>query len=67
MDAFAATFSAIQAYMLFAGHRRFIGCEVDPSCFSETNPQLILLYARQVLSKKFDIYGEEDVRRPARV
>lgn len=62
VDACPGTFTVVKASMLLRNHRTFLGCHVDPSCLTEEMSQLILLYARQQLSKMSDIDGEEEVR-----
>lgn len=59
MDACAGTFSVAKACMILPNHRRIMECGWDPSYVIEAEPQLILLYARQVFSKEPDIDGEE--------
>lgn len=62
VDACGGTFFVAKAYMLLDKHRKSVGCEVDPSYVTKAMMQLILLYARQLLSKGLDIYGEEEAR-----
>lgn len=45
----------------FSRRKDVLGCEVVRSYMIEVACQLILLYAVQVLSKKLDIDGEEQV------
>lgn len=61
MDACAGTFSVFKACMLLSKHGVFIGCKVNPDYVADTTAQLILLYTRQVLSKKSDVDVEENV------
>lgn len=53
--------------MLLPKHRKSIRCEVDRSCSTEATPQLILLYARQVLRKESDIDEKGEDSRSADV
>lgn len=47
--------------MLIYKHRIFIGCKVDLNCMPDAMPQVILLYKRQMSSRKSDIDGDEEV------
>lgn len=67
MDACGGTFSVSKACMLFSKLRRFIGCEVDPSCMIVAMPQLILIVARQIFSKQPNIDGDVKVRISAKM
>lgn len=67
VDACAVTFAVAKACMLLVKHRRFIGCKEDSSCVNEAILLLILLYARQLLSKASESDGEENVHRSAEV
>lgn len=44
-----------------------MGCEVNASWVTEAMPQVIFRYARNMLSKKSDIDGEEEVCRSAEI
>lgn len=67
VDTCAGTFSVAKACMLSPKRRRFKGNEVNPSCMTKPILQLILLHARQMLSKNSDIDGKEGVPPSANV
>lgn len=66
VNACAGTFSVTKAWKLLHTHRTFIGGEAEPSCVNEAMLQLILFFARQVLSRNSDVDGE-DVYRSAKL
>lgn len=57
---FADTLSGAKDSMRLPTHRRFLWYEVDSSCVIEAALQLILLHARQVLSKELEIDAKEN-------
>lgn len=67
VDASAGTFSVATACTVLLKHRKVIGCGVDPGCMTEAMLQLILLYARQVLSTESKIDGKGEVRSLAKM
>lgn len=52
MYACAGTFSVAKACMAVPKHRRFIACEFDPSFKKESLPKVVVLFARQMLSRE---------------
>lgn len=65
VDAYLCTFSVAKACLLLPKHKIVTGYEENARCVTEVMPQLILLYDRRLLSKKYDIDLEEEVRSSA--
>lgn len=55
------------ASTLLRQHRRFLACDPDPSCMTETMPQLILIYSGQASSGEIEVDREEHVCSSAEV
>lgn len=67
MNACAGCLCVAKACVLLPKHCIFIGCEEDPIWVSVAMQDLIMLYARQMLSRKFHIDWEEEISRSVEV
>lgn len=67
MHTFSGPLSVGMACSLLPNHRTFIECEVGSSCVAGVKPQLILIFARQSLSRESDIDDDEYVYTSAKV
>lgn len=59
MDYCAGTFLTTKAYLPLKNHRKSVGCDSDSDVPDAAEPVLILEFALQVLSPKYDITKTE--------
>lgn len=61
VDLFSGTFVTTKACLELPYHRSFAGCKFDAYSFAASRKSLVETHTRQVLSKKSDVSGADEV------
>ena len=67
VDTFAGTCATAKACLMLKKHRKFIGCDKDEDCLEAAMPELLRVFAEQVLNEDSDIVCAPEVGEAAKV
>lgn len=59
VDLFSGKFATAKMCLDLPRHRRFLCCEADTECFAASTEELVETYAKQILTRKLDIFGAD--------